>query len=515
MFAFAHCFVILARVTYFTSIQARLDMRKILFVSVLILSFLLSSVVALADTDDLPEPQIPLNATAAILVEQSTGRVLYGYNEHARRYPASMTKMLTALVVLEHFDPDEVLVFGPEIHNMPSGYTTNIHVENEHMTVRMMLKALMIRSGNETGRTLALHVVRRADNNPEISYEDAKPRFSALMNAFAEELGATNSNFDNPYGLHSTQHFTTAYDLALIARAYMEVPLLAEIAGLYAFEGTGTEGRYIPDALIRDYSWINHNLTLPELDFGHPYITGIKTGFTTPAGECLAGAATFGDLSFITIVFDSESPGRWQDTHRLINYGILNYSFREIVREGELLENVRIINPRRGAETDIFAVYAGESFTTLLSHAEYASLTRVITYNAVLREPVRWQDRNGDEGDEDEDDEEDEIEDDGLTRLQAPIEEGDHIGRVAYYIGDELIFESRLYAASTVYDRSFDSDMDYFISRFTDSVFTLRGLPYWLAIGGTLIGFIGMGWALSLRRRLKEHDRWHTPRPRR
>jgi len=483
-------------------------MRKILLGFILVFAFLLSTVTAFADNDDDYDEgaqYLPLNATAAILVEQTTGRVLFGYNEHARRYPASMTKMLTALVVLDHFEPDEIIVTGPEINDMPSGYATLIHVEGESLTVRVMLKALMIRSGNETGRTLALHVVRRVHNNPGITYEEAKPLFSNLMNQRAYELGATSSNFDNPYGLHSSQHYTTAYDLALIARAYMEVPLLAYIGGLHAFEGYGTEGRYVPDALIREFSWVNHNLTLPEADFGHPHVTGIKTGFTTPAGECLAGAASFGDMSFVTIVFDSESPGRWQDTRRLLDYGFFNFSFRQIANEGELLENVRIINPRRG-EAYIMSVYSPESFTTLLSHAEYASMTRVITYNLMFTPPVRR-----DDSEEDEDEDEDDCD---LTRLQAPIEEGEHIGIVAYYIGDERIFESRLYASATMLERSFDSDMDYFISQFTDNIFTIRGLPYWLALGGTVLGLVGMGWALSLRRKVKEHDRWHKPRAR-
>jgi len=482
-------------------------MRKILLVSLFILALIFPTVAVFADYDDpypAQAPAIPIQATAAILVEQTTGRVLFGYNHLERRYPASMTKMLTALVTLDHLDPDDVIVVGPEILNMPLNYASLAHVEGEHITVRMLLKALMIRSGNETGRVLALNVIRQTSNNPNISYEDAKREFSILLNQRAQDLGAMYTNFNNPYGLHSPHHFTTAYDLAIIARAYMEVPLLAEIAGMRAFEGTGTEGHYIPYALIQDYSWINTNRLLPDADLGHPHVTGIKTGFTTPAGECFAGAATFGDLSLITIVFDSEGPGRWQDTQRLMNYGFFNYAFREISHAGELVEYVRIANPRRGG-ADIMAVRAYASYTALLSHTEYANLTRVITYHVLLRAPqVRRDDSNDYE----------DYYDDGLTRLQAPIEEGEVIGRVAYYIGETLVFESDLIATATIYERTFDSDMDYLISQVTDNIFTLRGLPYWLAIVGTITGLTGMGWALSLRRKLKEHDRWHKPRPR-
>jgi len=480
-------------------------MRKIVLASLLFFSLIFFSVAVFADYGDYYEAEVlavHVNATAAILVEQTTGRVLFGYNYQERRYPASMTKMLTALVVLDHLDPDDIIIVGPEIHNMPSGYASNAHVEGEALTVRMLLKALMIRSGNETGRVLALNVVRQTSGNANISYDDAKREFSILLNQRAQELGAENTNFNNPYGLHSPHHFTTAYDLAIIARAYMEVPLLAEIAGMRTFEGYGTGGRYAGGAEVRHYAWTNTNQILPDAPFGHPSMTGIKTGFTTPAGQCLAGAATFGDLSLITIVFDSTDPGRWQDTHRLMNYGFLNFAFREVVRAGQLIEYVRIANPRRGG-TEIMAVHAYETHTALLSHFEYAALTRVITYHVLLRPPPV---RRG------EDYEYEDYYDDGLTRLLAPIEEGEIIGRVAYYVGETLIFEGNLIAAATIYERTFDSDMDYFISIFTDNIFTLRGLPYWLAIGGTATGLVGMGWALSLRRKLKEHDRWHKPR---
>jgi len=491
-------------------------MRKIInmfmFISLSVIIFLsaLHIPVAAQEPDTPPTPQIHLNATAAILVEQSTGRVLFGYNEHERRYPASMTKMLTALIVLDHFEPDEIIIVGPEINNMPAGYATMAHTEGEAMTIRMLLKALMIRSGNETGRVLAINVIRRTTGNANISYEDAKRQFSTLMNERAQELGVLDSHFNNPYGLHSPHHYTTAYDLALIAIAYMQVPLLAEIASMLTFTGDGTEGQPVYGATIRDFDWVNPNQTLPDAHFGHPHITGIKTGFTTPAGECLAGAATFGDISLITIVFDSESPGRWHDTRRLMDYGFFSYSFREVSREGQHIENVRISNPRRGYH-DILGVVAAESYTALLSHAEYTNMTRVITYNSLLLPGRRAAAADDEEGEY-----ENEYElDDGLTVLIAPIEEGDVIGHVSYWIGEEMLFRSPIIAASTVMHQSFDSDMDYIIAQFTENIFTLRALPYWLAIFGTVFGVVGVSWALSLRRKVKEHDRWHNPKPRR
>jgi D-alanyl-D-alanine carboxypeptidase (penicillin-binding protein 5/6) len=432
-------------------------------------------------------PRLPLQTDAAILVEQTTGRVLYERNMNRRMYPASMTKLLTALVVLDYLDPDDVIIVGPEIRNMPPGYVTGVHLEGEHITVRILLKSLLIRSANESARVLALNAVRVRYNRPNIGYiDEAKGLFSALMNEKARELGALGTNFTNPYGLHDERHYTTAYDMALIARAFMDNPSLAQIVGMRVFAGDGLEGRHrYDDLIVQEFNWTNTNQMLPDAPHGHPFVTGIRTGYTTPAGECFAASAYHNGMALISVVFDSESPGRWQDTRRLLDFGFANFAFQEITGGGELSHALRIDNPRLG-EGDLLTAFSQGTYTALLSHEEYATLTRVITYDPLLLT---------------------ETEDDGdMPRLRVPIggiEEGDILGLVAYQINGDTVFTSNIYAAHSVAERTFDSDMDYYIQQFRENVFSRRGLPYWFGAVGTLFGIIGVAAAINANRKSK------------
>jgi D-alanyl-D-alanine carboxypeptidase (penicillin-binding protein 5/6) len=417
-------------------------------------------------------------------------------------YPASMTKLLTALVVLDYLNPDDVIIVGAEIRNMPLGYATQTHIEGEHITVRMLIKSLLIRSGNESARVLALHTVQARHNRFNMHYlDEAKPLFASMLNDKARSLGAVNTRFTNPYGLHDSRHYTTAYDMARIARAFMDVQMLAEIVGMRDFTGDGLEGRERNGALVQEYHWVNTNQMLPYAAHGHPFVTGIRTGYTTPAGECFAASAYNNGLGLITIVFDSASPGRWQDTRRLLDFGFNNFAFRQITASGEQVHTVALFNPRLEDDGMLTVISRGEH-VELLSHAEYATLERVVTYNSLLLIP----------------DEELEEEDKGRTLLRIPlggIEEGDVMGYVEYKINGETVFTTNLYAAHAVLERTFDNDMDFFIARFLGALFSRDAIPYWFGSVGFLFGIMGISIAVTVSRRARSYSRWRsTPRGR-
>ena len=462
-------------------------MRKLCFVLIFAIAISVSPLVVSG------QQTLPLFAEAAILVEQTTGRVLYAQNAHQRMYPASTTKLLTALVVMEHLNLDTVVVVGSEIRGMPAGFATNVHIEGEAITVRVLLQAFLMRSSNESGRVLALEVVRTVHNDRSISYTDAKPRFSTLMNDFARALGAENSNFNNPYGLHSEQHFTTAYDLALVGRAFAENPILMQISATREFYGDSMEGRTPPyGSESRQLSFGNTNQMLPGATFGHPYITGGRTGFTSPAGHCFVGLAYHNGLGLVSVVLNSQENTRWQDTRLLIDHGFFNYSFREVGEANQLIDTVKIENPRLG-DIDTLDVRLQESRTFLLSHAEYAAIERTIVFSPLFLV---------------------ESEDDEII-LNPPIEYDEVVGTVTYRTGGEILFSTSLLADRDVQPRTFDSDMDYYMDMFFSNMFTRRALPYWFGTLGTLFGFIGMFAAFSAARRAKRLERWDQPDRRR
>ncbi|MCL1786529.1 MAG: D-alanyl-D-alanine carboxypeptidase [Defluviitaleaceae bacterium] len=472
----------------------RKKMRNTSFamLSILLISLLIPSPGVYGQND------LPLQATAAILVEQTTGRVLYQKNAHQPMYPASTTKLLTALVVIQHLDLDRIVVVGPEIRGMPAGFATNLHVEGEEITVEVLLKALLIRSSNEAGRVLALEVVRTVEGRANISYADAKPRFSQLMNQMAASLGAENSHFNNPYGLHNDAHFTTAYDLALIARAFMEQPVLMGIAAMGDYVGDGLGGRGHPEANVRQYSLVNTNLMLPGATFGHPYIIGGRTGFTTPAGHCFVGLARHDGLSLVSVVLDSTDVERWQDTRMLIDYGFINYAFRDVAADGAPLGTVYIQNPRLG-DPETLDIFLSHGHTALLSRAEYASIAWEINFDPLYE--VLLYGEAQDAGD--------------ATTLRAPLESGATVGTITYTAGGQALFTAPVVTARAVYERTFDSDMDFYMDRILSNIFTIRGLPYWFGVVGTLFGIVGISMAVSANRKAKRSNHWQPQGPRR
>lgn len=426
--------------------------------------------------------ELPLQAYAAILVEQETGQVLYSRNAHTRMYPASTTKMLTALIAYQHLQMDTVVTIGAEIRGMPAGFATGLHVEGETITVRTLLYALLVRSSNEAGRILALEVVRTIDDSTNVSYNDAKPRFSRLMNEYAAGLGATDTNFNNPYGLHHEAHYTTAHDLAIIARAFIAVPTLAAISATREFEGDSLGGVFHHSPNVRQYTWTNTNLMLPGAPFGHPYIVGGRTGFTTPAGHCFVGAAYHDGLGLISVVLYSQEPHRWQDTRVLLDYGFFNYGFRDIADDGQFMQTVSVYNPRLG-DIDTLDILLYSGYNVLLHHAAYAGITHEIAFDPLYI-----------------------IEETGYFR--APIEEGAAIGTAIFSTGGEVVFTAPVVAARAVYERTFDSDMDYYMALVMDNIFTRRALPYWFGFFGTVFGIAGICVAISTIRKARRYDKW-------
>ena len=430
--------------------------------------------------------QLPLTAASVVLMEQSTGRILYSNNANERRYPASTTKMLTALVVYQHLSLDTVVVVGQEIRNVPSGFTRAGHFEGETITVEMLLNGLLIPSGNDSGVILAMEVAREIEGRRNISYNEAQQVFARAMNVYAASLGVANSNFNNSYGRHSDSHFTTAYDIALIGRAFMQNEVLAQISATRVFSNDSLGGANYPQAQTRTFTWTNTNLMLPGAMHAHPYITGGRTGFTSAAGHSLVAGASHNGLDFIAVVLFSSDPERWQDTRVLIDYGIFNFSFREIAIAGQLSYTATIENPRLG-DSDSISILFQQDRKALLSHLEYAELQQVFTFDPLL---LVEHDKEH-------------------TMLRAPLEEGEIVGTVLFQLPStgEVVFTTGLVAGRDVYARTFDSDMDYYIAMILNGIFTRRALPYWIAFFGVLFGVSGFVAAIMANRRVRNFMR--------
>ena len=238
---------------------------------------------------------LELAAAGAIVVDARTGLPLFEKNADAAQYPASTTKIMTALLILEAGELDrEVEVTEEDSKVGESGLSIKA---GERYSRRQMLYGLMLKSANDVAHALG------RDN------AGTMPAFAEKMTARARELGARDTLFRNPHGLHDVEHHTTPRDLALIARAAMEQPHFRKLVTTLNYLWKRPDGPWKLD---------NHNRLLREF----PGCTGVKTGFTRPAQQVLVSAALAGDREVIAVVMHTNKPGIWDDSKLLLSYGL-------------------------------------------------------------------------------------------------------------------------------------------------------------------------------------------------
>lgn len=260
-------------------------------------------------------PDGPLiGAEAAILMEANTGVILYSKNIHEQLYPASTTKILTCLIAAETSSLDETVTFSSEaVFSLPRG-SSNMGMDvGQAISMEDCLYGILVGSANEVANAVAEHIGGSIEG------------FAELMNQKAAELGCTDSHFANANGLHDDNHYTSAYDLATIARAFFQNELLAKISGTPSqhFEPTATQP---DDFILRTH----HKLVTNE--YSYEGIIGGKTGYTDTARQTLVTCAEQNGMKLICVVLKEESPNQFTDTIDLFNYGFSNF---EIVNVAE------------------------------------------------------------------------------------------------------------------------------------------------------------------------------------
>lgn len=303
---------------------------RIMILMIILISNAVALPVAAAVDSQLPA----VSATAAILIDQDSGRVLYGKQINERMYPASLTKLVTTLVVLQQADLDKTVIVGDEVWKVASDASRVGLKWGDKISLRDLLWAMLLPSGNDAAYTAAVYVARL--QNPELTVDEAVVYFADLMNQLAKSLGANDSHFVCPDGYHDDDHYTTTTDLALIAQAAMQIDLIRQIVASQSHVISITrQGEVVQRSLINS----NHLLWSSNTRY---QMTGLKTGTTVEAGNCLAASATNGDLSLISIVLQDSSIGRWHDSLALLNYGFGQFSRIELYRADEVLATVQV-----------------------------------------------------------------------------------------------------------------------------------------------------------------------------
>lgn len=328
------------------------------------------------------------SAKAACVLEATTGRVLYAYNENAQLTMASTTKVMTALVAIERGDLDSIVTCSRNAYGVGG---TSIYLDiGETLTLRDMLYGLMLASGNDAAVAIAEHIGGTVDG------------FLDMMNERAKELGALNSNFRSPNGLPTKDHYTTAYDLALIAREAMTKPFFRELVS--------TSKASIPWA-NHDYnrSLVNKNKLLQTYEGA----TGIKTGFTNAAGRCLVFGAEREGMELVGVVLNCSD---WFDeSARLMDTAFANYEMITMLGDYDFVREIQVDG---GFDDDVNVCVVGDLAAPIGINE---SPTVVVTLP---------------------------------ERLSAPVVSGDKVGHVDLYAGDSLVARRDIVAAETVQERS-------------------------------------------------------------
>lgn len=275
-----------------------------------------------------------LRGRAILLMDGLTGQILYQQNGAERNYPASTTKLLTALVAVEHGKLDQTIRVSKEAINKAPDSASCYISEGEEHPLEYLLYGLLLPSGNDCADAIAEGLT---GGKPE--------QFMAWMNETAKRLGANNSHFANPHGLHDPNHYTTAVDLALIAKAALAHPVIRKISATREFLWPGKE---------ENGTYYNHNDLL-----GYTGLIGGKTGFTEEARFTLAVGAERNGIQLIGVTMGWEQKHEeFQDMKSLLDYGFANFVREDAVTAGALQGEV----PVTDGKSPVVPVMAESSF---------------------------------------------------------------------------------------------------------------------------------------------------------
>ncbi len=252
------------------------------------------------------EPAV--TSEGVVLMDGATGKVLYGKNQDTRFYPASITKVMTALIVLERCNLNDVVTFSASATtNLESGAVSLKIAEGDQLTVEQALYGLLLKSANEIGNGLAEHVGGSVSG------------FAELMNAKAADLGCKNTHFTNPHGLNDSEHKTTPYDMALIMRAALQNDTFRRIDTSLTYEFPATKNSGARTITM------GHKMMYPSDSRYYQGIIGGKTGYTSLAGNTLVTGAERDGVRLIAVVMKSKGT-QYADTKALLDYGFANYA---------------------------------------------------------------------------------------------------------------------------------------------------------------------------------------------
>ena len=312
---------------------------------------------------DAPETLSP----GVILMEESTGTILYEKNMDEAHYPASITKIMTTLLALENGNLSDMVTFSDDAINNTEG-SGIARDYGEQMTLEQCLYGVMLESANECAYAVAEHVGGTVEN------------FVDMMNAKAKELGCTNTHFANPHGLQDENHYTTAHDMALIAQAAYQNETFRIIIGTKMYTIPPTN-KHAEETVLRnhhDMLCTYHNANRKYL---YPYCVGGKTGYTATANSTLVTYAEKDGMTLICVVMDTQSPNQFIDTVNLFDYAFDNFQVLNVAENDTDYSAETTVDNGNLNNIEPFVELDKDAVIVLPKTAEFSDTSSSVEYN--------------------------------------------------------------------------------------------------------------------------------------
>lgn len=295
-----------------------------------------------------------IHAPSCILMNLNTGKILYNKNANEKMYPASTTKIMTAILTVENCNLNDVATVSHDaIFKVPRSYANAALVEGEELTILQLLNVLLIPSANDAAFVLAEHIGGTFDN------------FSKMMNDKAIEIGCKNTHFVNPNGIHDENHYTTAYDLALMGQYAMKSEIIRSIVSTINYTLPATNKYDKTDRVFRT----TNDLIRPKSKYYYEYATGCKTGYTEAAKNCIIATAKKDNMELLLVLLHDEkaedgSSNREIDCKNLFEYAFNSYQFKAIAQQNEAVETIKVA--KASSDTKMLPLVLAEDITALI-----------------------------------------------------------------------------------------------------------------------------------------------------
>lgn len=343
-----------------------------------------------------------LQSRSAILMESKTQKILFGKDENEKMYPASTTKIVTAILTLENCNLDDMVTVSYDaVMSIPDGYSSAFLQVGEQLTVEQLLQLLLVYSANDAANTLAEHVGGSVES------------FVSMMNTKVHELGLNHTHFTNAFGMHDDNHYTTAQDLAIIMKYCVQNEDFRRLSGKASCAIPATN-KYGP----RRFTSTN-DLIVPNNKHYDPNLTCGKTGYTSQAGDCLVSCSYQNNLELICVILGGKTIAdvstRFSETKALYQFGYENYSIKTLLNQNDCVTSLTVKNGTKDTKN-----------LDLLARTSIDALTQNSMSDPSFSPEINL-----------------------VDKIKAPIEQGDILGTVSYTI-DGITYKTDLIASHLV-----------------------------------------------------------------